>query len=276
MLRIAEVRAERPGVGERNGDNIALVRKPTPARRLVSQCPVVKAFSSFAAMLIWLALNGLIIVFAYLLGSLAPGYWAGKLLQGIDIREHGSGSTGATNVLRTLGKGPALIVLLVDILKGVGAISLAQLPGSFDGFQTLIPAGLDFASWQPWLTACAGIAVLLGHSKSIFLNFTGGKSVATSLGVLLAMNWIVGLGTLATFLVVLALTQIVSASSITGAIAVSLLMVVLQQPLPYLLFAIAGGTYVIWRHWANIQRLMAGTEPRLGQKLADPAPPAQP
>lgn len=204
---------------------------------------------------------------AYLLGSIPTGYTAARLIKGIDIREHGSGSTGATNVLRTLGKGPGLLVLLVDTLKGVLAIALVYWMFTFAPSRNLVPPSVNPSIWLAWMVAFAGLAAILGHSKSIWLGFTGGKSVATSLGVLLAMSWQVGLGTLGVFGVVMALSRIVSLSSIAGAIAVSVLMLVLGQPLPYLLFAVAGGLYVILRHRSNIQRLLAGTEPRLGQKL---------
>lgn len=226
-------------------------------------------------MALWLTLNALLILLAYLLGSLATGYWAGRWLKGIDIREHGSGSTGATNVLRTLGTGPGVVVLLIDVLKGVGAIALVNWFYTTDLIQPLIPGTLNPATWLPWMVTLAGIAALLGHSKSIFLNFTGGKSVATSLGVLLAMSWLVGLGTFAVFLLVLAITRIVSISSMSGAIAVPGLMLATHQPLPYVLFGLAGGLYVILRHRANIQRLLQGTEPRLGQKLPEPDSSAQ-
>ncbi len=224
-------------------------------------------------MALWLTLNGCLILLAYLLGAVPTGYWAGRLLQGIDIREHGSGSTGATNVLRTLGTLPAIAVLAVDILKGVGAIALVQGLYPTQWVAVLVPPAVDLAAWLPWMVTLAGIAALFGHSKSIFLGFTGGKSVATSLGILLALNWMVGLGTFGVFLVALALSRIVSLSSICGAIAVSGLMVALHQPLPYLLFGLAGGIYVIARHRTNIQRLFAGTEPRLGQKLPESTEP---
>ncbi|PIG91281.1 glycerol-3-phosphate 1-O-acyltransferase PlsY [Gloeocapsopsis sp. IPPAS B-1203] len=217
-------------------------------------------------MAVWLSLCAAILLVAYLLGSIPTGYTAAKLLKGIDIREHGSGSTGATNVLRTLGKGPGFIVLVIDTLKGVLAIALVRW-SFIAASQNLIPANVDLATWLPWMVALAGIAAILGHSKSIWLGFTGGKSVATSLGVLLAMSWQVALSTAAVFGLALAVSRIVSLSSIAGAIAVSLLMLVLGQPLPYLLFAIAAGFYVIMRHRSNIQRLLAGTEPKLGQKL---------
>jgi acyl phosphate:glycerol-3-phosphate acyltransferase len=226
-------------------------------------------------MITWLLLNFALIGVAYLLGSLAFGYWAGRVLKGIDIREHGSGSTGATNVLRTLGTGPGIAVLLVDVLKGAAAIALIWWVYTLAWLSSLAPAGA-LQAWLPWMVTLAGLAALLGHSKSIFLNFTGGKSVATSLGILLAMSWAVGLGTLSVFLLVLAITRIVSISSIIGAIAVSGLMLATQQPLPYLLFGIAGGIYVIVRHQANIQRLLAGTEPRLGQKVPEATAVADP
>ena len=107
--------------------------------------------------------------------------------------------------------------------------------------------------------------MLLGHSRSIWLNFTGGKSAATGLGVLLAMSWPVGLGAATVFGVVLAIVRIVSLSSMLAALTAIALVWALEQPLPYRLLVIAGSIYVIVRHRANIQRLLAGTEPRLGQ-----------
>ena len=135
-------------------------------------------------MLLWIA-SAVGVGIAYLFGSIPTGYLAGKLLKGIDIREHGSKSTGATNVWRTLGKWPALVVLLVDVLKGVGAIVVARWLHTLPFITP--PIALDPQAWVPWAVCLAGLAVLLGHSHSIWLNFTGGKSAATGLGVLLAM-----------------------------------------------------------------------------------------
>jgi acyl phosphate:glycerol-3-phosphate acyltransferase len=217
-------------------------------------------------MMFWIAsVAGLAI--AYLLGSTPTGYLAGKLLKGIDIREHGSKSTGATNVLRTLGRWPALVVLLVDVLKGAAAIVFARwfYPWLYAFSSVTPPTALDLQTSVPWAVCLAGLAVLLGHSRPIWLNFTGGKSAATGLGVLLAMSWPVGLGAATVFGVVLAVSRIVSLSSMLAALAAIALACGLEQPLPYRLLVIAGGIYVIVRHRANIQRLLAGMEPRLGQ-----------
>jgi acyl phosphate:glycerol-3-phosphate acyltransferase len=218
-------------------------------------------------MAIWLSLCGAVVLIAYLLGSFPTGYLAGKLLKGIDIREVGSGSTGATNVLRTLGKVPGAFVLLIDGLKGVLAINLVYVLCNLAPSFNLIPLTINLEIWQPYLVTLAGFAAILGHSKSIFLGFTGGKSVATGIGILLALSWQVGLSTIGIFAVVIAISRIVSLSSIAGAVAVSILMAIFHQPLPYILFGIAGGLYVIIRHRSNIERLIAGTEPKIGQKV---------
>ncbi|WP_027518400.1 glycerol-3-phosphate 1-O-acyltransferase PlsY [Bradyrhizobium sp. WSM1417] len=204
------------------------------------------------------------LLMAYLLGSVPMGFLAGKLLRGIDIRRHGSKSTGATNVLRTLGKGPALFVLVGDVLKGVGAIIVARsfCPWLYAELSPS-PTASDLQVWVPWAVCLAGIAVLLGHSRSIWLNFTGGKSAAAGLGVLLAMSWPVGLGAAAAFGFVLAMTRIVSLSSMLAASTAIVLVYAVEHPLPYRLLVIGGGLYVIIRHRANIQRLLAGTEARL-------------
>lgn len=211
-------------------------------------------------MIFWIA-SAAGLAIAYLLGATPTGYWAGKLIKGIDIREHGSRSTGATNVLRTVGKWPALAVLLVDVLKGVAALAVARLLYTY----LTPPEGIDLQSWVPWAVCLAGLAALFGHSHSIWLNFTGGKSAATGLGVLLAMSWLVGVGAAVAFAVVLGAFRIVSLSSMLAALTAIVLVCGLEQPLPYRLLVVAGGLYVIVRHRANIQRLLAGTEPRLGK-----------
>ena len=216
-------------------------------------------------MAAWNGYNVLVGAVAYLCGSIPTGYWLGKLLKGIDIREHGSGSTGATNVLRTLGKVPAVVVLLIDLLKGLAAVSFARWLYSLPAVIATKPAAIDLETWLSWAIAAAALMAILGHSRSIWIQFTGGKSAATGLGVLLAMAWPVGLGVAICFGVVLAVSRIVSLSSISAAAVTIVLMGIFHQPIPFLLMAIAGATFVILRHTANIQRLLAGTEPQIGQ-----------
>jgi acyl phosphate:glycerol-3-phosphate acyltransferase len=218
----------------------------------------------------WTLGNAALLLAAYLLGSLPTGYLLGRSLKGIDIRDHGSGSTGATNVLRVVGKGAGATVLAVDMLKGAAAIILTRFayqPNS--PLLTWAPANINPTQWFAWMAVFAGLAVVLGHSRSIWLKFSGGKSVATGLGLLLALNWQVGLLAFAIFGVVFALSRIVSLSSIVSAFSVFVLMILLHQPTAYVLLGLVGGSYVVLRHRTNIQRLIAGTEPRLGQQAPE-------
>jgi glycerol-3-phosphate acyltransferase PlsY len=209
----------------------------------------------FAIVLLWLA--------AYLLGSIPTGYLVAKAVKGIDIREYGSGGTGATNVLRTVGKAAAIAVLLIDMVKGLGAVLLVK--AAWPSLETTF-AGT--AAWQPWVITLAALMTLIGHSRSVWINFTGGKSAASGLGILLGLAWPVALGAVVAFAATLATSRIVSLSSIAAALVTIVLMVATGQPLAYGVLALLGGVYVILRHRSNIDRLLAGTEPRLGQSTS--------
>jgi glycerol-3-phosphate acyltransferase PlsY len=207
----------------------------------------------------------LLLLSGYLLGSIPSGWLAGRWLAGLDIREHGSGSTGATNVLRVVGKGPALAVFLVDVLKGSAAVLLARvvLGGS-------APASAG-SGWMldAWVVA-AGLAALAGHIWPLWLGWKGGKAVATGLGMLLGLAWPVGLACFGIFLTVLSLSRIVSLSSVVAALSLPLLMLGWfgsggLRP-AYLALALLTTTLVVWRHRANLERLLQGTEPKLGEK----------
>lgn len=205
--------------------------------------------------MIWWISVGLLIL-AYLLGSLPTGFAIAKLVQGIDIRDHGSGNTGATNVFRVVGKQAGITVLVIDLVKGLSAVLITRfVMAQFAG---------DSLNLSTWIQTFAGLLALLGHSRSIWLNFTGGKSAATGLGVILALAWPVGLGTAAVFGLVFGLSRTVSLGSISAAMAAPALMFLTQQPLPFVSLVLLGGIYVIIRHRSNISRLLAGTEPKLG------------
>jgi acyl phosphate:glycerol-3-phosphate acyltransferase len=234
----------------------------------------------------------------YLLGSIPFGFLAAKWLKGIDLREIGSGSTGATNVLRTLGKKAGITVLLLDVLKGATAIFamyglylwFGQNTCALDDAQREIIAAiaaakepvtaklsgifqdcLNLALAKPWLIIAAGTAAILGHSKSVWLGWRGGKSVATGLGVLIAMDYRVALTTSTVFLLSALVTRIVSISSILAVFVTTIAFLYFQPVTAYLLFAAIGSLYVIWLHRTNIQRLLNGTEPKIGQKAPEKA-----
>ncbi len=214
--------------------------------------------------MIWVEIAAILLT-GYLLGAIPTGYIVARLVKGIDIREHGSGNPGATNVFRTVGKGAGIAVLTVDLLKGVAAVQLARpLLEQLTSWLALPPLS---ATAIAWIVTLSGLFALLGHSRSIWLNFTGGKSAATGLGVLFALAWPVGLGAAVVFAVTFVLSRIVSLGSILAALAAPVIMLVMHQPLPFCLLAVAGGAYVVLRHRSNIGRLLAGTEPRL--KSAD-------
>ena len=195
----------------------------------------------------------LVVPLGYLLGSFPSGYLAGRWCAGVDIRQLGSGSTGATNVLRQVGKGPALVVFVVDVFKGSAAVILAR---------ALLGSGA-----YEWLVA-AGLAALAGHIWPIWLGWKGGKAVATGFGMLLGLVPAVGLACLGVFLTSLTVSRIVSISSVLAAAALPLLMAAAGAPGAYLGLGVVAAVMVIWRHRSNLARLLKGEEPQLGQKKA--------
>lgn len=192
------------------------------------------------------------LLLGYLLGSIPSGFLAGRWCKGIDLRTIGSGSTGATNVLRSVGKGPALVVFLVDVAKGAAAVLLAR-------------ALSQDASLANWIEVGAGLAALAGHIWPVWLGFKGGKAVATGFGMFLGLAWPVGLACFGVFLAVLSLSRIVSLASVIAAISLPLLMVAGSNGLANVLIALVAMALVLWRHRSNLQRLIEGSEPRVGQ-----------
>ena len=193
------------------------------------------------------------LLLGYLLGSLPSGYLAGRWYKGVDLRELGSGSTGATNVLRQVGKGPALVVFMIDVAKGAAAVQLAS------SLTQGAPLG-------DWIAVLAGLTALAGHIWPVWLGFKGGKAVATGFGLFLGLAWPVGLACFGIFLTTLSIFRIVSLSSVVAAISLPLLMAAGAPSNANLVVALVAMALVVWRHRSNLQRIIAGTEPRLGQK----------
>ena len=189
------------------------------------------------------------LLLGYLLGSIPSGWLAGRWLKDIDLRELGSGSTGATNVLRQVGKGPALVVFLIDVGKGAAAVLLARALGLGD-----------------WIQVLAGLTALAGHIWPVWLGFKGGKAVATGLGMFLGLAWPVGLASFGVFMAVFSLSRLVSLASVLAAISLPLPMAAGSGSTANLVVALVAMLLVLWRHRSNIQRLLNGTEPKLGQK----------
>jgi glycerol-3-phosphate acyltransferase PlsY len=211
-------------------------------------------------------------IISYLWGSLPSGYWMGKLLRGkdFDIRDYGSHKIGATNVLRTLGVGPAIIVLIIDLSKGIGPTLLA----------TFVP----LLQGHGWGVLVAGILALLGHCYPVFIGFKGGRGVLTGAGALLvisplgfAISAIVAFSTIA-------ISRYVSLGSILGSITtiicgIAFYFTSLANPafigrvsLPQMLYMVIGPALVVIFHYDNIGRLLAGKERKIGQKATTPSP----
>lgn len=189
----------------------------------------------------------LVMASSYLIGSIPTGYIVVKLFTGQDIRTLGSGSTGATNVKRIMGKKWFFIVMILDALKGaIPVILTAHLATA------LYHLGV--------LPVIAAVCVIIGHSKSIFLNFTGGKSVASGVGTLIALNWQAGLTIAAIWGVVTWISKYVSLGSIVALALSPIIMWFLNAPIAYIVYALLAAIYVIYLHRENIKRLRDGNE----------------
>ena len=193
-----------------------------------------------------------ILILCYLLGSLPTGFLFGKYLKNIDLRKIGSGSTGATNVLRNIGKWPALFVFIIDVLKGFIAVKMTHIFISDSIYEIL-----------------AGTLAVAGHIWPIWLKGKGGKAVATGLGIFIALSWQVGLASFGIFLLVLSFSRIVSLSSISASflLPIFMLSIVGKFDHPYFLFSILVALIVIGKHKTNIARLIRGIEPKINEKV---------
>ena len=198
----------------------------------------------------------IVAVLSYAIGSVMSSVIISRKMAGFDVREKGSKNAGSTNVLRTVGKRAAILTLICDVLKGVIAILIAMLIAKIAKIENTL------------IKYVAGLAVALGHTFPIFFEFRGGKGVATSLGVLLMLNWKIGLIALIFALTLMAITRMVSVGSISAAILYPILVLFMQEGKSFgvilLSFAIAG--LVIFNHRSNIKRLKEGKENKLSFK----------
>ncbi|MDH7499814.1 MAG: glycerol-3-phosphate 1-O-acyltransferase PlsY [candidate division NC10 bacterium] len=193
----------------------------------------------------------LLCLVAYLLGAIPFGVIIARLQRGIDIRDHGSGNIGTSNVLRTLGKRAALLTLGGDLLKGYCSVLLGHL------------LGLS----EPWWVA-AGLAAIIGHNWPVYIGFRGGKGVATTFGAALALMPAIALLTLGVYLAVAALTRYTSLAALVGSASLLLWVHVWKGSRPQVLFCLMGAALIYVRHRENIQRLISGTERRIGEKVS--------
>ncbi|RKD72867.1 acyl-phosphate glycerol-3-phosphate acyltransferase [Sinobaca qinghaiensis] len=201
------------------------------------------------------------IIIAYLIGSISFSYVIAKKIKKIDIRKHGSGNAGATNTLRVLGKGPAVIVLLLDIAKGMAAVWIAAgleaVPFLSSGAEGLAPAA-------------AGLAVILGHNWPVYFGFKGGKGVATTIGVISTLFFFPAVYAGIVAIIVIIITRYVSLGSLLFIIGTSLLLIITAgsgtHPVSYILLSIILSVLAVWTHRSNIERLVKGQENKLGAK----------
>ena len=203
-------------------------------------------------------------VIAYLIGSVNFSVIISKKMAGFDVREKGSGNAGSTNVLRTVGKKAAIITLICDILKGVVSVLIALLVGVIAGESANSAVVVEIAA----------LAVVIGHTFPVFFGFRGGKGVATSLGVILIVNWKIGLICLVFALALMALTRMVSLGSISASVLFAVLTMFIRDSyiggiefdFSFIIFGILLAALVIFNHRSNLKRIINGTENKLNFK----------
>jgi glycerol-3-phosphate acyltransferase PlsY len=246
----------------------------------------------FPVRFFWFKIDGLIVFFSYLLGSIPFGFLVAKS-HGIDIRQHGSGNIGATNVLRVLGKKPGYTVFACDAVKGLIAVILGKylathysMPVTSSETTYTTARVIYHTTYMIRLPEAIGaisaaFACIIGHNFPIWLGFKGGKGMATSAGVLIGMMPVTAMGCVIVWAIVFFTTRYVSLASIAAAVALPVITMLLLLSgwlygWPYFYFAVLACVLAVWRHRANIVRLLNGTENRFEKKPKADAPPAAP
>ncbi|RKD34323.1 glycerol-3-phosphate 1-O-acyltransferase PlsY [Thermohalobacter berrensis] len=192
----------------------------------------------------------LTIIIGYILGNLNFAYILGKLVKNTDIRNYGSGNAGATNALRVFGVKMGLTTFLLDCAKGAVAVIIGKY--ILGDIGALI----------------GGISVVVGHNWPVVLKFKGGKGIATTIGVVLSINYILALICIVIGIILIAKTRYVSLGSVTGMALLPIVTLIIERPIDvnFLIFVLILSAFAIFRHKGNIQRLLAGTERKLGEK----------
>ena len=220
----------------------------------------------------------LVLALSYALGAVPWGLVVARA-RGVDLRQHGSGNAGATNALRVLGKGPGLLVFLLDFGKGLAAVLLVSRLADVEALRQMGVLGSRPELVTAWVETLAGTAAMLGHvftvwGRVVFGSWKGGKGVATGAGMLAGLAPLpVGLA-LVVFIAVLAATRYVSLGSVLAALSLPVSLVVLHvgfgkpSPPPVWVFATVVPAFIVWTHRANVRRLLDGTEARIGSKAA--------
>lgn len=192
----------------------------------------------------------IVAILSYIIGSFSPAYVLGKVFKKKDIRQYGSGNAGTTNAIRVFGKKIGIMAFLIDVLKGVIAVYIGYKLSGYNG------------------KLVGGFFVVIGHNWPIFLNFKGGKGIATSFGVLLSIHWLTAVVSLMFFIVVAIITKYVSLSSIVSAIVTPIAVIITKRPFDksFFIMTLLLAILAIYRHNSNIKRLIEGKEYRIGDK----------
>ncbi|MFC1808089.1 glycerol-3-phosphate 1-O-acyltransferase PlsY [Candidatus Omnitrophota bacterium] len=198
----------------------------------------------------------IVAMFSYLLGSIPTSFIFAKLLKGIDIREHGSGNVGATNLLRTVGKVPGAIALILDVLKGVIPVVF------FSQLLLSVSPSMNLALIQVML----GLLAVCGHIWTPFLRFKGGKGVATTIGVFIGLDPFITLYSLLIWCIFVFLFKYISLGSISMAVSLVIQMYIFNKPYEYTILSIILCIAICYRHKSNITRIINGEEPKVGSK----------
>lgn len=200
-----------------------------------------------------MAFELLVIVVSYLLGSISFSVLLARLLKGIDIRQYGSGNAGATNTLRVLGKRPAVLVLLLDVLKGIAAVWLGTWAGG----------------WGSWAAAACGIAAIIGHNWPLYFRFRGGKGIATTIGVMATLSFWPALTAGIIAILAIVITRFVSLGSLIFVLLTPVFLLIYGFTAPVLWTSIIIAIFAFWRHRSNIVKIVQGRENKIGSKMKE-------